>query len=193
MLSLINLGTDHAQERDPVLLKHLCWVSYLISVQPVHWRADCCLSTCCKFLPLRTQLPLLLVGTCLRSRYLAMRHNTVTCLLKARNQKQAETTGTKERLHKHVLCLAIAQRQSCDGVRGHARSNGRAVGSGVLWASLADPVRAEESKAHSQLRVAESGGSARTQKKENVTRWKPLPSSTVKTAAESTVVCDNDL
>jgi hypothetical protein len=43
----------------------------------------------------------------------------------------------------------------------------------------------------SQLRVAETeaGDSSGTQRKENVHRWKPLPSNAVNTVTENTLLC----
>jgi hypothetical protein len=49
----------NAQKTQPPLLKCLCCGYHVIAIQPVHWRADCCLATSCNIRLLRTQLPLL--------------------------------------------------------------------------------------------------------------------------------------
>jgi hypothetical protein len=70
-LSLYNRRTDQRTEdaASPIVQWRFYWVYHVIAIQPVDWRPDC-LATSCNIRPLRTQLPLVHVGTCLRSRCL---------------------------------------------------------------------------------------------------------------------------
>jgi hypothetical protein len=63
----IAAARTNAQKTQPPLLKGLCWDYHAIGIQPVHWRADCCLATSCNIRLLRTQLLLLRVGTVYRA------------------------------------------------------------------------------------------------------------------------------
>jgi hypothetical protein len=38
-----NVGDVSAYKTQLPLLKRLCWDYHVIAIQPVHWRADCCL------------------------------------------------------------------------------------------------------------------------------------------------------
>jgi hypothetical protein len=62
--------TEHTASS--IIAWRFCWGYHVIDIQPVHWCADCCVTTSCNIRPLRTQLPSLRAGTCLRSRCLAM-------------------------------------------------------------------------------------------------------------------------
>jgi hypothetical protein len=61
-------------------------------------------------------------------------NNTVTCVLKIRVVKSAESAVARERLCKHARCLAMAQYPSCEGYKRQARNKRRAVGRSVFSA-----------------------------------------------------------
>jgi uncharacterized protein (DUF3084 family) len=49
--------------------------------------------------------------------------------------------------------------------------------------------RSEKREARSEKLIAKGGDSSGTQRKGNIRRWKPLPSSAVKTIIENTSLC----
>jgi hypothetical protein len=76
-VSVVNLQQRPRRENSAlsIVACRLCLRYHVIAIQPVYWRANFYLATSCYIRPLRTQLPLLLAGTCLRSRGLVIRHN----------------------------------------------------------------------------------------------------------------------
>jgi hypothetical protein len=74
--------TTHRKHSFHIVAQRFFWGYHVLAIEPFPWRAGCCLATSCNIRSLRTQLALLRVGMCLRSRCLAMPHNMLCAYIR---------------------------------------------------------------------------------------------------------------